>query len=69
MRNKKNNGSMTLGIQRIEPLNLADPLILSALEQTRRSLSNPRLGDIMTIRTGIQQYLCNHDFVFLLSAP
>lgn len=51
---------MTLGIQRIEPLNLADPLILSALEQTRRALSNPRLNDIMCIRTAVQQYLCNY---------
>lgn len=59
MQNRKNNGSMTLGIQRIEPLNLADPLIQSALEQTRRSLSNPRLNDILRIRTAVQQYLCN----------
>lgn len=59
MPNRKSNGSMALGINRIEPLNLSDPLIQSALEQTRRSMTNPRLGDILSIRTAIQQYLCN----------
>jgi aspartyl/asparaginyl-tRNA synthetase len=60
MQYEKRNGSMTLGINRIEPLNLTDPLIQGALEQTRRALLNPRLGDIMHIRTAVQQYLCNY---------
>ncbi len=50
---------LTLGIQRIEPVNLDDPSVLSALEQARRSLANPKLKKILQIRTAIQQYLCN----------
>ena len=50
---------VTLGIQRIEPVNLADPLVLSALEQARKALANPRLARVLEIRTAIQGYLCN----------
>jgi len=50
---------LTLGIQRIEPVNLQDPSVLAALEQARRALSNPRLLDVLTVRTAIQQFLCN----------
>jgi len=50
---------ITLGIQRIEPLDLHDPMVRAAVEQTRRSLSNPRLAAILTVRTAVQQYLCN----------
>jgi len=50
---------LTLGIQRIEPVNLEDVSVTSALEQARRSLCNPLLQKILTIRTAIQQYFCN----------
>lgn len=50
---------VTLGIQRIEPVNLGDPLVLSALEQTRKALANPKLAKVLEIRTAIQGYLCN----------
>ncbi len=50
---------VTLGIQRIEPVNLSDPLVLSALEQARGALANPRLRNILEIRTAIQHFLCN----------
>ncbi|MBW1807443.1 MAG: hypothetical protein JRJ19_06890 [Deltaproteobacteria bacterium] len=57
MTRRKN--SLTLGIHRIEPVNLDDPLVLSALEQARISLANPRLQKILEIRTAIQQFLSN----------
>jgi len=56
---KSKKPRVTLGIQRIEPVNLGDPLVLSALEQARKSLANPRLAQILRIRTAIQGYLCN----------
>ena len=49
---------LTLAIQRIEPVNLSDPLVQSALEQARAALANPRLGKILAVRTAIQQFLC-----------
>lgn len=49
---------LTLGIQRIEPVNLEDVSVLSALEQARRSLCNPMLRKILVIRTAIQQFFC-----------
>lgn len=50
---------LTLGIQRIEPINLEDSSVLAALEHVRRSLSNPKLRKITEVRTAIQQFLCN----------
>jgi asparaginyl-tRNA synthetase len=50
---------LTLGVQRIEPINLTDPSILAGLEQARRALSNQRLVQVLGVRTAIQQYLCN----------
>lgn len=50
---------LTLGIQRIQPVDLEDPSLLAALEQARRALANPRLNAILTIRTTVQQFLCN----------
>ncbi len=55
----KRDVPLTLGIQRIEPVNLDDPTVMSALEQTRRALSNPKLQQFLEIRTTIQSYLCN----------
>ena len=48
---------LTLGIQRIEPVNLDDPSVLQALEQARRAMRNPRLNVILAIRTSIQKFL------------
>lgn len=59
MKNYKKDMPLTLGIQRIEPVNLEDPSVLSALEQARRALSNPKLEKILRIRTAIQQFFCN----------
>jgi len=56
---KAKKNSMTLGIHRIEPVNLENPSIQSALEQARRSLNNPKLQKILEIRTAIQQFLSN----------
>jgi aspartyl/asparaginyl-tRNA synthetase len=56
---KSSNRSLTLGIHRIEPVNLNDPLVQAALEQARRALVNPKLKKILDIRTAIQNYLCN----------
>jgi len=56
---KRQDQPITLGIQRIEPVNLKDPFVLAALEQTRRAMSNPRLNTILAVRTSVQQYLCD----------
>ncbi len=53
----KKDAPMTLGIQRIEPVNLDDPSVLQALEQARRAMRNPRLNVILGIRTSIQKFL------------
>jgi len=53
------DASLTLGIQRIEPVDLNDPMVLASLEQARRALSNPRLMEILEVRTAVQQFLCN----------
>lgn len=58
MATKPVSESMTLGIQRIEPLNLDDPMVRGAIEQTRRSLISPLLADVLSVRTAVQQYLC-----------
>jgi asparaginyl-tRNA synthetase len=50
---------LTLGIERIEPINLAEPSVVAGLEQSRQSLANARLGPILEVRTAIQQYLSN----------
>ncbi len=59
MTTSKREVPLTLGIQRIEPVNLENPSVLSALEQARRSLSNPKLQKILEIRTAVQQFLSN----------
>ncbi|MBU0755767.1 MAG: hypothetical protein KJ645_11550, partial [Planctomycetes bacterium] len=56
---RKPDQPMTLGIQRIEPVNLNDPFVMAALEQTRRAMANPRLKTILEVRTSIQKYLCD----------
>ncbi|MFH1998691.1 MAG: amino acid--tRNA ligase-related protein [Planctomycetota bacterium] len=53
----KHEAPLTLGIQRIEPVNLNDPSVLAALEQTRRALRNPKLKTILEVRTSIQKFL------------
>jgi aspartyl/asparaginyl-tRNA synthetase len=55
----KKSTSITLGVHRIEPVNLDDPMVQAALEQTRRSLTNARLQKILKIRTAIQHFLCD----------
>ncbi|MFQ6007734.1 MAG: amino acid--tRNA ligase-related protein [Candidatus Zixiibacteriota bacterium] len=55
----RKNAAITLGVQRIEPVNLEDPLVQAALEQTRRSLANSRLQKILEVRTTIQHFLCD----------
>lgn len=54
----RRDSSLALGIQRIEPVDLQDPLVLGSLEQARRAMSNPRLQEILAVRTTIQHYLC-----------
>lgn len=49
---------MALGIHRIKPVRLKDRKVREALERTRHSLSNPRLRDILCVRTAVQQYIC-----------
>ena len=49
----------TLAVQRIEPVNMEDPLVQAAMEQARKSLANPRLSKILEIRTAIQHFLCS----------
>jgi aspartyl/asparaginyl-tRNA synthetase len=49
---------LTLGIQRIQPVDLGDPSVLAALERARRALANPKLQAVLEIRTEVQQYLC-----------
>jgi aspartyl/asparaginyl-tRNA synthetase len=58
MAERKPGTSLTLGVHRIEPVNLHDPLVQSALEQARHALSNPRLRKVLEIRTAVQQFLC-----------
>jgi len=53
------DASLTLGIQRIEPVDLTDPMVLGSLEQARRALSNPKLREILQVRTAVQQFLCD----------
>ncbi|MDJ0765156.1 MAG: hypothetical protein QNJ97_19405 [Myxococcota bacterium] len=55
----KRHVPLTLGVQRIEPVNLDDPHVLAALEQVRQALVNPRLRKILEIRTAIQHFLCS----------
>ncbi len=55
----KRDVPLTLGIQRIEPVNLDNPTIMAALEQVRRALINPRLEKVLRVRTAIQQFLCD----------
>ena len=58
MKSKRIEGLRSLGIHRIEPVRLKDAIVKRALERTRRSLSNPRLCDILCVRTTVQQYIC-----------
>lgn len=58
MKAKPAKSPMDLGIQSIEPVRLEDPQVRGVLMQTRRSLNNPQLHDILCVRTAIQQYLC-----------
>lgn len=46
-----------LSINRIRPVDLDDPAVRDAQEQARTALANPRLGDILAVRTAIQHYL------------
>jgi len=59
MASQNKTSSMTLGIHKIEPVDIGNPLVASSLEQARRSISNPRLLDILQVRTAIQQFLCS----------
>ena len=59
MLTRQDRESMTLGVHQITPLNLADPIIRGTMEQLRRALTNPRLVDILRIRTAVQKYLCD----------
>lgn len=49
----------SLGIQDIAPIDTTTPEARAALEQARRVLSDPRLRDILAVRTAIQSYLCS----------
>lgn len=57
VRDKEN--SLTLGIQRIEPVDMDNPMVLASLEHARVAISNPRLKDILEVRTAVQNFLCN----------
>lgn len=46
-----------LGIAEIKPVDLGDRHVRAALAMARESLSNPRLGKILAVRTAIQQIL------------
>lgn len=48
----------SLGIHRIKAIDLDNPMIQAALAQTRLALLNPRLRQILEIRTAIQNFLC-----------
>ncbi len=67
MQAKPAESTMALGIHRVKPVKLEDSIVQAALKRTQRSLSNPRLYDILYVRTAIQQYLCteltNHGYV------
>jgi len=58
MQARQTKRTMALGIHRIEPVKLEDPTVQAAFERTRHALSNPRLYDILHVRTAIQQYIC-----------
>lgn len=51
--------SLTLGVHRIEPVDLDNPMMQAALEQARRALANPQLRKILQIRTAVQHYLAD----------
>ena len=47
----------TLGINEISPIDMNDAAVKAALETTRKSIANPKLNEILQVRTAIQQYL------------
>lgn len=57
MTSSKHKTEVSLGIHRIEPVNLDEPLIQWSLERIRNSLNNPKLKAITQIRTAVQHYL------------
>ncbi len=59
MLDDKQDDSLTLGIEQIDPVDFSDPSILVAMEQARRSISNPNLHKILEIRTAIQHFFCS----------
>lgn len=59
MVSQNQKSSLTLGIHKIEPVDIGNPLVASSLEQARRVISDPRLRDILQVRTTIQQFLCD----------
>ena len=48
---------LPLGIDEINPIDMNDEAVKSALEMTRKSILNPKLNSILKVRTAIQQYL------------
>jgi len=50
---------LDLGIQRIEPVDLENADVKAAMELTKQAIANPRLQQILEIRTAVQQFLCN----------
>jgi aspartyl/asparaginyl-tRNA synthetase len=47
-----------LGINEIKPIDMTDNSVLAALQMTRDAVANPRLNDILKVRTAIQHFLC-----------
>ena len=49
---------LPLGINEINPIDMSDDAVKSALELTRQAIVKPRLNNILRMRTAIQQYFC-----------
>ncbi len=49
---------LDLGIQRIEPVDLDNADVKAAMDQARKAIANPRLQQILEVRTAVQQFLC-----------
>ena len=55
----KERSPLDLGIQRIEPIDMDDAEVKAAMALTRKAIVNPRLQEILEVRTAVQQFLCS----------
>jgi aspartyl/asparaginyl-tRNA synthetase len=49
---------LNLGINEIKPIDMKDEAVIAALEMTKNAVTNPRLNEILKVRTAVQQFLC-----------